>query len=173
MIRKRLSLIFITSLILFASGCSLSEEETLENIRATIDRSFSSQALEPNREFDNFNIYLPEHFTVIEESDRNLIFNDQDQTYILFYNDLEDASSEAFYQAEKAGGQYDLLETYQDDDHFAYVKVTELERDFELQVGVGGVRITTQTSLNHLEEDFTEIVKMINSIQFQDFEEQV
>lgn len=171
MIKKGISLILISSLMLFASGCGLSEEETLENIRETVETVFSSQSPEPNQEFDNFNIYLPDHFTVVEESDSNLIINDQDQTYILFYNILEDATSEAFYLAEKARDQHDLLESYQDEDQFAYVKVTEIEREFELQVGVGGVRITTQAPLNQLEENFIEIVEMIKSLEFHDLEE--
>ncbi|WP_440896136.1 hypothetical protein ACS127_16640 [Amphibacillus sp. Q70] len=171
MLKRGISLIFISSLPLFASGCGLSEEETLENIRETIETAFNSQPLEPNEEFDNFNIYFPEQYTVIEESDSNLIFKDQDQTYILFYNRLEDTSSEAFYLAEKASDQYDLLESYQDEDQFAYVKVAEMDRDFELQVGIGGVRITTQAPLDQLEEDFIEIVKMINSIEFHELEE--
>jgi len=169
--KKKISLLLIGLTILIVSGCGLSEEEVLENISETIQTSFNRQSPEPNVEFDHFNIYFPENIEIIEESDGNLIFNDQDQTYILFYNQLEPPTSDAFYLAEKRRGNYLLLESYQDDERLIYVKVSEVEEDFELQVGVGGLRLTTHVSLRELEDTFNQMVDMINSIEVSTIEE--
>lgn len=166
---KRIIFLLITGLmILVVSGCGLSEEEVIENISETIQTSFNRQSPEPNTEFDHFNIYFPENIEIIEESDGNVIFNDQNQTYILFYNRLESPLSDAFYLAEKRRGNYLLLESYQDTERLIYVKVSEVEEDFELQVGVGGLRLTTHVTLKELEDTFNEMVDMINSIEIKE-----
>lgn len=163
---KIIRLLMIGLTILIISGCALSEEDIIENISENMQTSFNRQSPEANQEFDHFNIYFPEHFTVVEESDSNLIFSDQDQAYILFYNILEPSTSDAFYLAEKERDYYTFLESYQDDDQFSYVKMVELDDNFALQVGRGGVRITTHLPLAEIEDTFDEIVQMLNSIEF-------
>lgn len=166
--KRVIGLLIIGLMTLVVSGCGLSEEEVIENISETIQTSFNRQSPEPNTEFDHFNIYFPENIEIIEESDGNVIFNDQNQTYILFYNRLESPLSDAFYLAEKRRGNYLLLESYQDTERLIYVKVSEVEEDFELQVGVGGLRLTTHVALKELEDTFNEMVDMINSIEIKE-----
>lgn len=169
--KKMISLLLIGLTVFIVSGCGLSEEEVIESISETFQTSFNRQSLEPNTEFDHLSIYFPEDHTIIEESEGNLIFEDQDNTYILFYNRLEPPTSDAFYLAEKRRGNYMLLESYQDAERLIYVKISEVEEDFELQVGVGGLRLTTHVSLKELEDTFNRMVDMINSIEVEEIEE--
>lgn len=168
MLKKIISFI-VVGLIIFLSGCGLSEVDVIGDIEEAVEISFSSESPEPNGDFVNFSIYFPDHLTVIEESESNLIFEDQDdQTYILFHNPLEGPSSQSFYNAQKEHDQHLLLESYHDleEDRFGYVKIASVNESYELQVGVGGVRITTFTSLDDLEEDFNHLVTMMNSLSF-------
>lgn len=171
MVKKIMSLLIIGFTVMIVSGCGLSEEEVIENISETMHEAFNRQSPEPNKDIENFKIYFPEDHTIIEESEGNLIFDTQDQTYILFYNVLEPPTSDAFYLSEERRGNYLFLESYQDDERFLYVKVSEVDRDYELQVGMGGLRLTTQTDLKELEETFNQMVDMINSIELVKIEE--
>lgn len=165
--RSKIIRLFIFGLFVFIlSGCGPSEEETLATIETMIDSTFDNQRSQPNHEFASFDIYLPDHISVIEETESNLIFTDQEQTYILFYNTLEEQDSRFFYQSAKATENYALLEAYEDDNRFGYVKVAEVEDNYELQVGVGGVRLTTHTSLDEMDQDLIKMVTMVNSIDF-------
>lgn len=155
-------------LVSILAGCSPSEEEALASVEEIANASFEQEALDANQTFDNFSIYIPSGFEVTEESQSNLILEQGSQTYILFYNALENSTSKLNYQAAEANGNHQLLESFENEDRFGYVKVTKLEKDYELQVGIGGVKITTQSSLSNMEEDTEAMMQMANSIAYTD-----
>ena len=168
MVKKIFTLFLFSLTVIIVSGCGLTEEEIIEDISHSLETEFNRPAPETNMNFDDIDIYFPERFTVFEESNNNIIFTHEDQMYILFYNRLEPATSNAFYLEEKAK-PYDMyIESYEDAGQFSYVKIAEIDESYELQVGTGGVRITTNVTLNHIEDTFKELVQMLNSIEFQD-----
>ncbi|SEO83994.1 hypothetical protein SAMN04488134_11414 [Amphibacillus marinus] len=164
--RVKLRLMVIIVGVFILSGCGLTEEEALQEIEETVVTTFETNYEEPNQTFNSFAMFLPEQFTVVEESESNLIIEGNNQMFILFYNTLEDQTSDFFYLSAEATDTYTLLESYETDEQFSYVSVTGADEDYELQVGVGGVRITTQTDLKKLEANFTDMVTMLNSIEF-------
>lgn len=157
--------LFLILFTLILTGCGVSEEEALTAIETMLEPTFEQVAPKATKELKAFNIYLPEGFTVEEEFDNNVILNNHDQTYILFYNLFEEQDSDFFYQLAKQAGDYALLETFQDNDRFGYVKVEDMEDHYEVQVGIGGMRLTTHTSLKQIEDDVANMITMLNSVE--------
>ncbi|WP_226036385.1 hypothetical protein [Aquibacillus saliphilus] len=170
MIKSKASLYIITSIIVISvlTGCSLvSEEEALADAHEVAAKTFKQETIETNTDLEHFSLYLPAGFEVTDETQSNLILENDDQTYILFYNALEDTTSELNYQAAATGGNSTLLESFDDEDRFGYIKVLAIEEhNYELQVGVGGVKITTHTSKGKLKENSEEMMSMATSIAY-------
>ncbi|WP_112181672.1 MULTISPECIES: hypothetical protein [Paraliobacillus] len=152
--------------LLFLSACAPTEDEALELTESAARTVFEDNIIEPNNTLDNFSLYLPSDYEIIEESQSNLLLESDDQTFILFYNALEDTTSELNYQAAEANGNNALLQSFEDEERFAFVRVSEREDQYELQVGVGGVKVTTQTSIRQLEDDTIEMMQMATSIAY-------
>ncbi|CQR48171.1 hypothetical protein BN1058_02520 [Paraliobacillus sp. PM-2] len=162
---KVLTLVFVIALSILV-GCSPSEEEALTSVENIAKKQFKSKSMETNQTYEHFSLYVPNGYEIAEVSQSNLILEKDGQTYILFYNALEDTTSKLNYQAAEANGKYQLLQSFKNDQRFGYVKVAELEKDYELQIGIGGVKVTTQTTLADIEEDTQEMMQMANSIAY-------
>lgn len=161
-----MSLLIIS--LLFLSACAPSEDEALELTESAARTVFEDNIIEPNNTLDNFSLYLPSEYEIIEESQSNLLLESGDQTFILFYNALEDKTSELNYQAADANGNNALLQSFEDEDRFAFVRVSESGDEYELQVGVGGVKITTKTSIGQLEDYTIEMTQIATSLAYTD-----
>ncbi|WP_407272255.1 hypothetical protein [Radiobacillus sp. PE A8.2] len=168
--KRFVPLIIFAIIISILTGCSKSEEEVLEDVKGTAQTSFDDENIESNTDTETFSFYLPRGYEITEETKSNLLLNKGDQTIILFYNALESTTSNLNYQAAEAAGNYILLKSYEDDDRFGYVLVkafeSEEEESYELQIGVGGVKITTITTKGELVQDTEEMMQMANSIAY-------
>ncbi|WP_182201122.1 hypothetical protein [Paraliobacillus salinarum] len=160
-----LNIMFVIALFLLV-GCAPSEEEALTSVESIAKTEFEKKPQEANQKHENFNLYVPNDYKVTEVSKSNLILENGDQTFILFYNSLEETTSKLNFQAAEANGNYQLLQSFEDNERFGYVKVSKLEKNYELQIGIGGVKITTQTNLRNIEEDTEKMMKMANSLAY-------
>lgn len=163
---KFISSLLLASLVILGGCSGVSEEEAFESVETMVETAFEADRIEVNEVLDSFRIFIPEHFEIIEDSVSNLIFADDDQAFILFYNTLEDKSSDLFYLGAEANDNYSLLETFEDEERFGYLQIAEKEESYELEVGIGNVKITTQTTLKDMEDSATDMMLMINSIEF-------
>lgn len=142
------------------------EETTVKKAGQLAEELFKEDAVKANKELEFFSLYLPDHFEIKEESKNNLILDKDGQTFILFYNALENTMSELNFQAAAAIEDYSLLKSFSDNKRFGYIFVGETPNGFELQIGVGGVKITTFTTQAKLREDTESMMKMANSIAY-------
>ncbi|GAA0600520.1 hypothetical protein GCM10009001_16180 [Virgibacillus siamensis] len=158
------ALLFLAA-VLF--GCSFqSEKEAVNGAEKTAEAVFNSnKTMETNHEVDGFSLFLPDRMEVKEASKSNVILKDGDQTYIVFHNSLENATSQLGYKAAKKDSAL-LLESFKDDKKFGYIRIlSHDEKDnYELQVGVGGVKITTFTTKDRLDNDSKALMKVARSI---------
>ncbi|MFD1362294.1 hypothetical protein [Lentibacillus salinarum] len=150
-------------------GCTApTEEEAIASTEKAAGETFhADDSLETNEALDAFSIYLPAGMEVVEEDASNVILEDGNQTYIVFYNNLESPLSELSYEsAASKGDEALLLETFEDREKFGYIQVIpdDDEGDYELQTGIGGVKITTYSSISGLEDDSELMMKMARSI---------
>ncbi|ALX48389.1 hypothetical protein AOX59_07055 [Lentibacillus amyloliquefaciens] len=144
-----------------------SEEEAIKNTKETAEETFYAEnSFESNRQLDAFSMYLPAGMDVVEEDSSNVIIEDGDQTYIVFYNNLENPLSELSYESAAAkSDQALLLESFKDQEKFGYIRVLPDKEDaYELQAGIGGVKVTTYTSKSELDNDAEDMIKIANSI---------
>ncbi|MFG6121204.1 MULTISPECIES: hypothetical protein [Thalassobacillus] len=157
-------------LTLMLTGCSmfLSEEDAIADTRETAETSFNQNEMETNHEADSFSLYLPESMKVSEESQSNLILKEGEQTFILFYNPKEERTSKLNYEAASEKDEHLLLESFEDEDRFGYVRVLPAneEEEYELQVGVGGVKVTTFSKKESIKKDTEKMMKIANSIAY-------
>ncbi|MCT2535023.1 hypothetical protein NC661_02810 [Aquibacillus koreensis] len=161
--------IIFAILVFLMSGCSETEEEVLKEAQDIASAKFEEESLESNQDVEHFSLFLPEGFTIVEETMNNLLLEKEDKTYILFYNPLEEKTSRLNYEAANAMGNFTLLESFETDDRFGYISVTtsgDEEASYELQIGVGGAKITTMTTLDDLVEDTETLMQMANSIAY-------
>ncbi|MBP1947839.1 hypothetical protein [Virgibacillus litoralis] len=162
------SLLFLVTL----TACSMqTEEEAIKDAKESAKKIFNSdEKIETNHKLDSFSMYLPNSLEVKEEDENNVILKDGDQTFIVFYNNLEDPLSKLSYNSAAAKSDKALLlETFEDKNKFGYMRIIphNQEEDYELQIGVGGVKITTYTSRRNLSDDSEELMKIAQSIALQ------
>ncbi|WP_174614077.1 hypothetical protein [Virgibacillus ihumii] len=158
------AVLFLTA-VLF--GCSFqSEEEAVNDAEKSAEAVFNSnKTAEANHEMDGFSLYLPDRMEVKETGKNNVILKDGDQTYIVFHNSLEGAASQLGYKTAKTESAL-LLESFKDDNKFGYIRIRshDEEDNYELQVGLGGVKITTYTTKDQLDNDSKALMKVARSI---------
>lgn len=149
-----------------------SEEEAIKDAKKYAENVFNSnEKVETNHTLDSFSMFLPENLEVAEEDMSNVVLKDGDQTYIVFYNSLEDPLSKLSYKVAATKSKDSLLlETFEDPKKFGYMRILphKDENKYELQVGVGGVKITTYTTKGNLDNDSKEIMKIARSIVLND-----
>ncbi|WP_404453695.1 hypothetical protein LG329_04090 [Virgibacillus necropolis] len=158
-------IIFVLVFILLA-GCSLkSEKEALKDTEEAAKQTFnSSEDIETNKKLENFSLYLPEDLSVKEATASNVILKNGDQTYIVFYNKLEGPTSKLNYKSAQRDEAL-LIKSFEDPEKFGYIRVLSSEDDkYELQVGIGGVKITTYTDKSSMDEDGKNLMKIARSI---------
>lgn len=159
--------------LLFASlfsliACSMNEEEIQT---ATIDQSkktFTSKPSSANEENGAIKYHLPEGYEVESAENNNLLFKRDDQQYILFVNENEKENSTVFYDS--LLDQYEnpiVEETFKDIDRFGYVLVDKLEDEkYEVSVGIGGVKMTTQTAGRDVADAAEQMMEIVSSVKY-------
>ncbi|GAA0484615.1 hypothetical protein GCM10008986_07390 [Salinibacillus aidingensis] len=164
---KRQFLILVSlGSVLFLSGCLLSEEKALENAAQAAEESFNSESAEPNQKIDVISLHLPDDVKIEGSSNNNVFLKQGDQQYLLFYNQFEGAESRHLFDGIKAREDSLLQESFEADSRFGYIAVfpNSKEEQYELQVGIGGVKITTMTTKEELENKAAEMMDIVNSV---------
>lgn len=155
----------ITIIVLFLfslSGCSLkSEDKVMDDTAEIVKQTFKDAAtIQANNDVNSNPIYIPSHLEIESGDKTNLILKEADQTYIVFHNTIENSRSELNFQAAKTSDAL-VLESFSDNEKFGYIRVLPDEgKGYELQIGIGGVKITTYTTKAKLEKDAEELMKM-------------
>jgi hypothetical protein len=165
-VEKTIKVLLFSVMALFLTACSFkSEEQAIQDAKQAAETAFNNNDVEPNKELNQYSLYLPSGLEITENEKSNLILNDGDQTFILFNNSLEDATSKLNFKAASAAKKADLIESFEDKNRFGYIRVLKIDKDsYELQVGVGGVKITTYTTRGKMDNDAEMMMNIVNSI---------
>ncbi|GAA0455846.1 hypothetical protein [Alkalibacillus silvisoli] len=164
---KILGVLFLGVII---GACSPSVEDAFNQADSTVKDVFlSTEAKEPNYSFDSFNVYKPDELEVLDESEHNVVFTDGDQPFVLFVNELEAPNSRWFYDRIEDEGVH--LRTFQTDEAFSYLHALEHDEDYEVHLGIGGIKMSTVSSLNEIEGDIEMMIEIINSVKEKEEEE--
>ncbi|SET82147.1 hypothetical protein SAMN05216389_1334 [Oceanobacillus limi] len=161
--------IVIALLLLFIIAISVytykSEDTVIQNVSEVAKTTFhSNKEITTNYNNSGLAFFLPEGLEVEEEDANNAILTSGDQTYIVFYNQFEAPISDLNYLS-ASNDEAVLLESYEDDHKFGYVRLMPSEsHEYELQVGIGGVKITTFTTTGTMERDTEQSMLIARSI---------
>lgn len=123
--------------------------------------------MKANEKTELFSYYLPKKFTVKETKKFNVLLEKGKQNYILFVNENEEADSKVSYDT--LVKQYEkpfISETFENDDRFGYLFVNQIEKNmYEVTVGIGGTKLTTEAKANDIAEDAKNMMKIATSVQ--------
>lgn len=160
-----MSIAIAVLLILFLSGFFVSEKQAMQNAKSAAKEAFEKEEVPLTKDLEEISLYMPESMEIISNSANNLILREDDQSYILFYNPFEKLISQTFYKAANQAKDIELIETFSNEERFGYIRIIQLtDESYELQLGVGGVKMTTETDKNDLEDDSKEMMKIVRSI---------
>ncbi|MEN2467035.1 hypothetical protein [Ornithinibacillus sp. JPR2-1] len=155
--------VFVIAITVFSFQ---SEESIIAQAGEKAEEVFYSEDIpEDNYEGEYFSFYLPANMNVEEVDMFNAIVHGGDQPLLVFYNTLEDNRSQLNYEAAKTEDVV-LLESFSGDDKFGYIRLLHEDEKmgYELQIGVGGVKLTTFTSKNKAITDSENLMKIALSI---------
>ncbi|WP_170007964.1 hypothetical protein [Bacillus fonticola] len=149
------------------AGCATSLDDAQEETIASTKTAFFSEEKEQTDEAAIGSFYLPFGMDIeSEETPNNVILESGFSTYILFYNDQEDEGSEAVYETLLDDGDVLFSESFVQGNQFGYVVGRQFsEKEYELTVGVGGVKLTTVTSVGDLSSEASAMMDIVNSFE--------
>jgi hypothetical protein len=163
-------LFMLLTALLYIAGCSVSEREAIDSTNNAVEKTFLAPPKDADQKATVFQYYLPKGFTVESENENNVLLTTNHYTYILFVNPFEPLSSQVVYDSTKAGisGDNILKRTYEDEHgRFGYVIINPLkERMYEISVGIGGVKMTTQTKKGDLAEQAEVMMEIVRSVKY-------
>ncbi len=158
---------YVMSAILFLSGCTQSNEEIKKASIEQTEVAFEGKQQDTNEDAENFSYYLPDNFQVKETNKFNVLLEKGNQSFILFVNQNEEKSSLVSYKT--LLNKYEkpfISETFEKGDQSGYLFVVELDdKMYEVTVGVGGTKLTTESSASDLEEDAQVMMEIVKSVQ--------
>ncbi|MGF7014404.1 hypothetical protein [Ornithinibacillus bavariensis] len=141
-----------------------SEDRVIKEAGEAAQTIFSNEDIpEENFQGSYFSFYLPKDMEATEADANNAVLQHGDQMFIVFYNPLETKKSDLNFNAAQ-NKEAILLESFKDEEKFGYIRILPEKKDYELQVGVGGVKVTTYTEKSEIIEDAERIMKIALSI---------
>jgi len=160
----------ITAIALF--GCGMSTEKALEKSEAAVSKQFSEKK-ETNTTAGNLKLYLNSKLQVDEEMENNVLLLKGDHPIVLFHNPIvEPSSDQLFEQAKNTDGKIIQEKTFtheDDNDELGYLLIIdhgeEKEEDYEVIVGIGGVKATTNAKTKELEELTGLMMEVVASVE--------
>ncbi|RIW35698.1 hypothetical protein D3H55_07395 [Bacillus salacetis] len=158
----------VVLILMLAAGCSSATlEESQEEAVEAVKETFENPVDDANEETENFQFHLPSGSSIKEENANNVIIEDGNNTYILFYNQNVSADSEQLFDLAAEDGENIIKqETFKDGDRFGYYVIREVEDDqFELTTGIGGTKMTTQSVKDDLVDDSEFMMKVVSSVK--------
>ncbi|MGO4888757.1 hypothetical protein ACJ2A9_13425 [Anaerobacillus sp. MEB173] len=166
--KSKLVITTVVLMLMFVAGCSVSKEEMIEETKNTFIEGFHQERVEANEETAEIHYFLPSSFSVSDVSENNVIFEKGNQPFLLFYNPAEGLDSQVNMERDLEFKEEALLfETIDSEGRFGYIMVVPEESDqYTLVIGVGGMKITTMSSLSDLSASAKDMIEVLNSISY-------
>jgi hypothetical protein len=168
LIRKKL-LFVLLSMVMMIAGCSASIKEEAKNTKKAVEAVFQEKPKEPNKKHEFFSYYLPIGMEVQNEFKYNILFKEGKNNYILFVNPKEKPSSKAMYESTVQSVKKPVLnETFKSNNRLGYVIISKVDDDvFEVTVGIGGVKMTTETKARSVSESAEKMMEIVSSVSIE------
>ncbi|MBO8177770.1 MAG: hypothetical protein H0Z31_09995 [Bacillus sp. (in: Bacteria)] len=164
---KKLFLFFLI-LSMMLAGCSMSEADVKSKAPLKVQSELAKEGMEPNEKIGSYQLFLPFGMKVKENTKNNIFLKKGSQTYLLFINKNEGLDSQVLYQQSTMQDDNVIVnETFEKEGKFGYLLVTKVqEKEYEVIVGIGGIKMTTVTTLNDVVEQAELMMRVVDSIQW-------
>ncbi|MDX8047478.1 hypothetical protein SH601_16040 [Gracilibacillus sp. S3-1-1] len=143
-------------------------EEVLSGAIEEAEQQFQQNAKQPNEKLDSLSLYIPEGFEIDDQSNSNILLTKADKVYIVFYNSLESAKSKVNYEIAREANDDEWLTSFENQDRFGYIYIVEQADQFEIQIGVGGVKVTTLSNRDELTENIQDMMDIAISLEYEE-----
>lgn len=148
-------------------GCGVSKKEAINESKVVAKTTFQETKMKATETTSGISYYLPEDFKVQSETEHNIILLKGRQEYILFINPQESPNSKAAFETLKNAKGKPTINSFESDGRFGYISVAPLEgKEYELIVGIGGVKLTTKTKTKNMAENTKAMMEIINSVEY-------
>lgn len=169
--KKNSLLILTTVLMLFIlAGCGKPLEEQIKTGIVNVETTFNESPQETNTEIGKIKVYLPPGYTIEESEDEsNYLLKKDDKQMILFVNPNEQKNSKLLYDLYKQNQGKEIIEekTLETDDSFGFTAILQNdEKSYELIVNIGGVKVSTLSSAQNIDQMLLEMMQIARSVSF-------
>ncbi|TMU85956.1 hypothetical protein FGG79_12250 [Bacillus sp. BHET2] len=158
---------FFLILVLILAGCNTTIDKEKDQTANVVKEALNSNE-KPDEEAGNIRFYLPFGAEIKKESPYNIIISKSSDTFILFTNPQEDKDSELLYKM-AVNDKESLVKhgTFKENDRLGYYVIKKLPdtEEYELIVGVGGTKVTTQSEVANLADHAEMMMKMAASVK--------
>lgn len=159
------ALLLVVSVLLL-SACSANVKEEQKATDEKVIGALESTPKEAKEKNEDIQFHLPFGFEIKEKLQNNILLKNGSKTYILFYNPHEGPESEVVYNATLNAKKFDFKKTYKRDGKFGYLLIRELEENQqEVTVGIGGVKMTTETKTKSMKNDAEMMMQIVKSVK--------
>lgn len=159
-------LVLTAAILLVLSACSTLEEKAAEGMEKA-EEVFFGESVKANEKIENVQFFKPSNFSISEESDaQNIILTNRGEPFVLFINPNEKPDSRLHYDLMKEKNEKVLFEkTFEEGDRFGFVAVVQnAENVMEVIVSSGGVKMTTLTKEDQVEDHIETMMKVVKSV---------
>ncbi|MGM0752686.1 MAG: hypothetical protein ACQET6_12180 [Bacillota bacterium] len=154
-------------LVLILAGCNTTIDKEKEQTAKVVENTLSSKE-SAKEEAGNIRFYLPFGAKIEKESPNNIIISKSSDTFILFTNPQEQKDSELLYKMAISDNK-NLVKhgTFKENNRLGYYVIKDLPdtEEYELIVGVGGTKVTTQAGMDDLADHAEMMMKMAASVK--------
>ncbi|KGX89158.1 hypothetical protein [Pontibacillus litoralis] len=151
--------------ILASLGVFTSEEGAIQKAKEASEQAFHNEPAEANKQLENVSLFLPSSMTIESQEANNLILQDGNQQYLLFYNPLEKPTSDVYFQTAKEAENLLTITEFENDDRYGYMSIVKIgDKRYELQVGIGGAKMTTESSKQSLASNAQDMMNIVSSV---------
>ncbi|WP_064092682.1 hypothetical protein [Rossellomorea aquimaris] len=165
--KTKASMVFFI-LVLILAGCNTTIDTEKEQTAQVAEETFKNNNDKGKEEAGNIRFYLPFGAEIEKESSNNIIITKSSNTFILFTNPQEDKDSDLLYKM-AINDKESLVKhgTFKGDNRLGYYVIKKLENteEYELVIGVGGTKVTTQSELEDLADHAEMMMKMATSVK--------
>ncbi|MBS4173856.1 hypothetical protein [Bacillus sp. FJAT-49736] len=149
------------------SGCSTTIKEQKKVAIKNVSEVFSSQPKTAKESAKQIKFYLPFGMHVNKKSPNNIIINRGKQSYILFYNQKEDKKSHEIYEISKPNKGLAVDKQFTTKKKFGYLLISKVKKNlYEVTAGIGGIKMTTETSMDNIADDAERMMTIVNSASY-------
>jgi outer membrane biogenesis lipoprotein LolB len=152
--------------VLLLSACSANVKEEQNATNDKVETAFNSAPKSAKNKNEDIHFYMPFGFEIKEEKQNNILLKNGSKTYILFYNQQEGPDSEVVYNATLNANKYDFKKKYKKDGKLGFLLIRDLgEKKQEVTVGIGGVKMTTETKTSSMKADAETMMQIVKSVK--------